>query len=101
MRNYIVEISRSTNGRQTNCEENFNVQPKRTIKHRAPTVKFVKIYIIFKKTEQTEHSLIYEDDEKLTLFQSTDFKKSWTKGNISASVLIICNDGHSYNASVR
>jgi hypothetical protein len=34
-----MEISRATNGRQADSEENCNVQPKKKTKHRAPTVK--------------------------------------------------------------
>jgi hypothetical protein len=34
-----VEISRFMNGGQTNSEENFNIQPKKKAKHRAPTVQ--------------------------------------------------------------
>jgi hypothetical protein len=39
-----VEILRSTNGRQTNFGENFNIQPK-------------------KRTEQATHGLIHDDDD--------------------------------------
>jgi hypothetical protein len=34
-----MEITRATNGRQTNSEENFNTKPKIATKHRMPTVK--------------------------------------------------------------
>jgi hypothetical protein len=34
-----VETSRSAKGRQANCEENRKIEPKKTKKHRAPTVK--------------------------------------------------------------
>jgi hypothetical protein len=35
----MMEISCSTNGREANFEENFNIKPKKMMKWRAPTVK--------------------------------------------------------------
>jgi hypothetical protein len=34
-----MEISCSTNGRETNFEEHFSMKPKKTMKYVAPTVK--------------------------------------------------------------
>jgi hypothetical protein len=35
----MMEISRSTSGRETNFEENYNIKHNKTMKGRAPTVK--------------------------------------------------------------
>jgi hypothetical protein len=49
-------------GRHTNSEGNFNMQPKKTTQHRAPTVK-VEEPTYLKRTEEVNHGLIHEEED--------------------------------------
>jgi hypothetical protein len=64
-----MEISRATNGRQADSEENSNIQPKKEANHRTSTVEDGKISILFKSTEETMYGLIHDDndDDKIVL----------------------------------
>jgi ATP-dependent protease ClpP protease subunit len=57
-----MEMWHATNRRQTDSEENSNIEPKKKTKCKAPTVKMERS-AFFTTTEHTTYGLIHEEDE--------------------------------------
>jgi hypothetical protein len=57
-----VEMSYSTNGRQANSKENFNLEPKKTTKLRAPTVKMGELTDISRRRTEPKHGQIHKNN---------------------------------------
>jgi hypothetical protein len=54
-----LEIPHSASERLTDSIENFNMQPKKKIKHRTPTIEMEVTSVLFKRMEQTAQGPIH------------------------------------------